>query len=191
MLGLGSSLTNQGFVSDGPPSPITLASYASDFSSGVDGWQDAVASTTISGNNDGVQDKNSTSHDDCLQVYFSADISSSYQFWNSDVFASGGIVAGDTVSVSFKYLFQDPDSNTSGTAFRVQLGGYHSSRIHDISVSENSEDTWTSVTHEFAPTSDTSLNRLTFRWYSSSYYPKENNLFYLKDISVTHSGQAR
>ena len=189
MLGLSNTLTTSSTPSSS--GPIELASYTSDFSAGTDGWQDGEASTTVTGNNDGVADQTSSSKDDVFKVEFTQTLTSSYQFWRDDVFATGGIASGDTVTVSFDYLFQDPDSNTSGTKFRLQLGGYHSSRVEDITIPAGTEDLWINRTVEFSAPEATSLNRFYFRWANSSNYPQENNIFYLKNFVITHNGLAR
>lgn len=190
MLGLGTSLVTQGF-SGGTPAPVTLASYTSDFSANANGWADSVASTTISGNNDGVVDQFSTSHDDALKVEFTSTITSNYELKRNNTLASGGIVAGDTVSVSFKYLFQDPDNNASGTRFYFQLGAFDLTRRESINIFPSLENIWTNRTFEFTAPAATSSREIILRWSQSSYYPQENNLLYLKDISITHTGQAR
>ena len=190
MLGLGTSLVTQGF-SEGTPPPVTLATYASDFSSNLNGWADSVASTTITGNNDAVVDQTSTSKDDCLKVEFTSTLTSNYELKRNNTLASGGISAGDTVSVSFSCLFQDPDNNSSGTRFYFQLGSYDASRVKSLIVFPSIENLWLTNTFEFTAPAATPSTEIILRWSQGSYYPKENNLFYMKDISVTHSGQAR
>lgn len=185
MLGLSNTLTSSTPLSSGP---IQLASYTSDFSTAsVENWTlSGTPAVTITSNNDSVGGE-----DDVLKLVFSGDVTGTRSFRRNDTLASGGIVLGDTIDVTFKYRIERSGSGTSNIIFFVRPGGFAATRNHGVTTTTASFDSWLTVTHTFDNPAATASDDFYLTFASSSGFPLEDDIIYFKDFVITHNGLAR
>lgn len=186
MLGLSNTLT----ASSTPLSsgPIELASYTSDFSTASkDGWgYNASNEVTITSNNDAVGGK-----DDVLKYEFLQDVSTTRSITRVSTLESGGIVAGDTIEVSFDYRVERSGSDTSGIIFAVRPGGYAPTRNHNVNVLFPFFNQWRTVTHTFENPAAVANDDFFISFASAASRPKNEDAIYFKNFVITHKGLPR
>ena len=183
MLGLSNTITTSSAPSESA-GPIQLASYTSDFSTASnDGWGfNASNEVTITSNNDSVGGE-----DDVLKYDFTTDISTTRSITRVNTLASGGVVLGDTIEVTFKYRVERTGTETSNIIFTIRPGGYAPSRNHAVSVTTSNFDTWFTETHTFENPAATSNDYFYISFASSSSRPFNGDAIYFKDFVITHN----
>lgn len=187
MLGISNTLSSSSTPSSSAAVPGTLASYTSDFTTaGLDGWTSTYSGTapTLTSNVDSIGGE-----DDVLSVLFNEDTSSTLTLSVADVLADGGIVLGDTASVSFKYRFSDADPAQSNISFSVRLGDYSATRAKQEASSL--DDTWIDFSFDFDEPAANSNREFKIVFNASSSYPDNGDTMYFKDFSVVHTGLPR
>lgn len=187
MLGLSNTLTTSSTLSESA-GPIQLASYTSDFSTASkQNWFFSLPSAvTLTSNNDGVGGE-----DDVLKGVFDSGLTNTQSFRKNSLLASGGIVAGDTIDVSFKYRIERSGSGTSNIIFFVRPGGYAATRNYQVTTNTSSFDSWIDVTHTFDNPAATSNEHIELTFASGGNYPLTDDIIYFKDFVITHNGLAR
>ena len=184
MLGLGTSLVTQGF-SDGTPPPVTLASYTSDFSAGVDSFTFSdLDVVTITGNEDSVGGE-----DDVLKFDFTSDVTAPEDISRANTLASGGIVAGDIIEVTFKYRIERTGSSGNNFVFNVRPGGSANSR--GATVLTFLFGAWQTFNYTFENAAASSDDDFFINFGITTFSPKSGDAFYIKDLQITHKGLAR